>query len=124
MGVRPAGVIEGRDIGEQTELELLNSLEAAAVQLLFFQILEKALHDSVGIRMPLGGKGLEPPQFIDDLAEVPGSKLRALICMEHDAFGNTSFFLPAILPSLSTFLVYIHPVSTMLKMFSWSGETL
>lgn len=89
MRVRSAGVIEGGDIGYQTELELLNRLEAAAVQLLFFQILEKALHNSVVIRVPLSGKGLDHPQFIDDLTEVPGSKLRALIRMEHDAFGNT-----------------------------------
>ncbi len=89
MGVRPAGIIEGRDIGEQTALKLLNSLETAAVQLLFFQILEKALHDSIVIRVALGGKGLDHPQLIDDLSEVPGSKLSALICMEHDAFGNT-----------------------------------
>ena len=89
MGLRPAGVVEGRDIGEQTELELLNSLETTAVQLLFFQILEKALHDIIVIRVTLGGKGLDHPQLIDDLAEVPGSKLSALICMEHDAFGNT-----------------------------------
>ena len=70
-------------------IELVNGLEAAAIQFLFFQILEKALHDSVVIGVALGREGLDYSQFIDNLAEVPGSKLRTLIGMEHDAFGNT-----------------------------------
>lgn len=41
MGVRPTGVIEAGDIGEQALFELFNGLEAAAVRFLFFQILEK-----------------------------------------------------------------------------------
>lgn len=90
MGVGSEGVVESRDIGQQTLLELLDSQKAAPVQFLFFQILEKALHNSVVIGVALGGKGLDHLQFVDDLAEVPGSKLRALICMKHDAFGNAS----------------------------------
>ena len=89
VGVRSAGIVEARNIRDQALFELLNRLEVAPIQFLFFQILEKALHDSVVIGMALGRKGLDHPQFVDDLTEVPGSKLRALICMEHDVFGNT-----------------------------------
>ena len=89
VGVRPASVVESGNIGQQALLELFNGLEAAAVQLLFFQILEKALYDSVVIGMAFSGKGLYHSQFIDNPAKVPGSKLRALIRMEHDAFRNT-----------------------------------
>ena len=88
--VRSAGVVEARDIGDQALLELVKGLEATAIQFLLFQILEKALHDSVVIGVALGGKGLDHTQLVDDLAEVPGSKLRALIRMEHDAFGNAT----------------------------------
>lgn len=89
VGVRSAGVVEAGDIRHQALLKLLNGLEAAAIQFFFFQILEKALHDSVVIGVTLSRKGLDHRQFINDLTEVPGSKLRALIRMEHDAFGNT-----------------------------------
>ena len=89
VGVRPAGVVEAGDIGEKTLLEQVKGLEAASVQLLFFQILEKALHDSVVIGVAFGRKGLDHSQIINEHSEVPGSKLRALVGMKHDAFGNT-----------------------------------
>ena len=89
VGVGPYGVVEAGDIGEQTLFELVKGLEASLVQLLFFQILEKALHNSVVVRMAFGGKGLDHPQFINDHSEVPGSKLSALVGMQHDALGNT-----------------------------------
>lgn len=66
VGVRPAGVVEAGDIGEKTLLELIKGLEAAPVQLLFFQILEKALHDSVVIGVAFGRKGLDHSQIIND----------------------------------------------------------
>ncbi len=88
MGVGSAGVVEAGDIGHQALLELLDDPVAAPVQFLFFQILEKALHDSVVIGVALGGKGLDHPQLVDHLAEVPGSKLTSSIRMEHDTFGN------------------------------------
>lgn len=90
MGVRPAGVVKAGDIGEQALLEPLKGLEAAPVQFFFFQIFEKALHNSIVVEVILGRKGLDRPQFIDDLTEVRESKLRALIRMEHDALGNTA----------------------------------
>ena len=89
VGMRSAGVIEAGNIGYQTLLELLNGLEAAAIQFLFFQILEKALHDSVVVGMTLSGKGLDHSQFIDGFAKVAGSKLGTLIGVEHDTLGNT-----------------------------------
>ena len=88
MGVGSAGVVEAGDIGHQALLELLDGPVVAPVQFLFFQILEKALHDSVVIGVALGGKGLDHPQLVDHLAEVPGSKLTSSIRMEHDTFGN------------------------------------
>lgn len=89
VGVRPAGVVEAGDIGEKTLLELVKGLEVASVQLLFFQILEKALHDSVVIGVAFGRKGLDHSQIINEHSKVPGGKLRALVGMKHDAFGNT-----------------------------------
>ena len=56
VGVSPVGVVETGDIGEKTLLEQVKGLEVASVQLLFFQILEKALHDSVVIGVPLAEK--------------------------------------------------------------------
>lgn len=90
MGVGSAGVIETGNVGRQALLELLDGLVIAPVQLLLFQILEKALHDRIVIGVALGGKGLDHPQFIDHLAEVPGSELTSPIRMEHDTFGNAS----------------------------------
>lgn len=89
MGVGSFGVVETGDVGEQAMLKLVNGLEAAPVQFFFFQILEKALHNSVVIGVAFSGKGLDHPQFIDHLAEVSGSKLGALIRMKHGAHRNT-----------------------------------
>lgn len=89
MGMGPDGVVEARNIGQQTLLKFLNGLIATSVQFLFFQILEKALHDGVVIGMALGRKRLNHPQLIDFFPEVSGSKLASLIRMEHNAFGDT-----------------------------------
>lgn len=67
MGVGSECVVEAGDIGQQTRLELVNSLEAAAVQFFLFQILEKALHNSVVIGMAFGGKGLDHAQLVEHL---------------------------------------------------------
>lgn len=90
MRMGSSDVVETRNIGYQALLELLYCLVIAPVQFLLFQILEKAFHDRIVIRVALGGKGLNHPQFIDHLAEVPGSELTSPIRMEHDAFGNSS----------------------------------
>ena len=90
MGVGSLGVIEAGDIGQQTLLELPDGLESAPVQLLFFQILEEALHDRIVVWVTLGGEGLDHPQFIDDPAEISGGELRATIRMEHDALGDAA----------------------------------
>lgn len=88
VGVRPAGIVEARDIGQQAAFKLLNGLEAAPVELLFFQILEKALHNGVVIGVAFGGKGLDYAKFIDCFSEISGSKLRTLIRVKDDAFGD------------------------------------
>lgn len=90
VGMGSDGVVEAGNIGQQTLLKLFNGLITASVQFLFFQILEKALHDGVIIGMALGGKRLDHPQSIDFLPEVSGSKLASLIRMEHNAFGDAS----------------------------------
>ena len=53
MGAGSADVVEAGDIGHQALLELLNGPIAAPVQLLLFQILEKALHHRIVIGVPL-----------------------------------------------------------------------
>ena len=90
VGVGSYGVVEAGEIGEQALFELLKGLEAAPVQLLFFQILEEALYDGIVIWVTLGGEGLDHPQFIDDPAEISGGELRATIRMEHDALGDAA----------------------------------
>lgn len=90
MRMGPSGVVEAGNIGYQALLELLYRLVIASVQFFLFQIFEKALHDRIVIGVALGGKGLDHPQFIDHLAEVPGSELTSPIRMEHDTFGNAS----------------------------------
>ena len=39
--------------------------------------------------MAFGRKGLDHSQIINEHSKVPGGKLRALVGMKHDAFGNT-----------------------------------
>jgi hypothetical protein len=47
-------IVEAGDVGNETLLELLDSLVAAAIQLFLLEILKKALHNSIIIGMALG----------------------------------------------------------------------
>ena len=87
MGVGPERIIKTGDVGDETLLELFDRLKRSAVQLFLFQVLEKALHHGVVIGMPLRGKRLDHPQFVDHLSEVRRGKLAAAIRVEQDALG-------------------------------------
>jgi hypothetical protein len=89
MGMGADRIVEAGDIGNETLFELLDGLIAAIVQLFLLEILEKALHNSVIVGVTLGGKGLDHPQLVNDLAKICRSELGALVSVEHHAVTDT-----------------------------------
>ncbi len=55
MGMWSDGIVEAVDVGNEALLELIDGLKRTAVQFFLFQILEKAFHDRIVIRMPFCG---------------------------------------------------------------------
>ena len=87
MGMGSDRIIIAGDVGDKTLLELFDRLKRTAIQFFLFQVLEKALHHCVVIGMPLRGKRLHHPQFVDRLAEVRRGKPTTAIRVEQDALG-------------------------------------
>ena len=90
MRMRTKGIVEASNIGKKALLQVVQGGKAATIEFFQLQELEKALHNSIVIRMTLSGKRLYHVQPIQFFAKIRRSELGTPVRMEHDAGRDIS----------------------------------
>lgn len=75
MRMRGYRIVEACNVRDHTKFELIKGMETMMIQFLLFQVLEKALHNSIIIRMIFSRVGLNHIWSVNFLAEISAGKL-------------------------------------------------